>query len=226
VQLSSDGSVSGHVFRIDRVKGSQWYAKYRLADGRQIKRRIGPAWSGRGRPPEGFFSQRTAEVWLEQRLAEARCQAHCGTDLDATFAQAAEEWLRYVAEDRGCKPTTLRGYRNSVRNQLVPVFGDRRLVDIAARDIERWRAGLTSSPRTKNKQLTILHGIFKRARKVFGLTHNPAADVEKLRESRYVDLEVFSPEEVHALVRAAASEQDAAIYVTAAFTGQHSGRER
>jgi hypothetical protein len=37
--------------------------------------------------------------------------------------------------------------------------------------------------------------------------------------SRSGDIEVFSPEEVMALVRAAASEQDAALYLTAAFTG-------
>jgi len=37
------------------------------------------------------------------------------------------------------------------------------------------------------------------------------------------DIEVFSPEEVWALVRAAASEQDAAIFMTAAFTGLRRG---
>jgi integrase len=36
-------------------------------------------------------------------------------------------------------------------------------------------------------------------------------------------IDVFSPEEVHALVRAATSEQDAAIFVTAAFTGLRQG---
>ena len=68
-----------------------------------------------------------------------------------------------------------------------------------------------------------LNGIFKRARKVYGLPRNPAAEVEKLREPRYSDLEVFSPEEVHALVRAAATEQDAALFLTAAFTGLRLG---
>jgi integrase len=37
------------------------------------------------------------------------------------------------------------------------------------------------------------------------------------------DIDVFSPEEVWALVRAAASEQDGAIYLTAAFTGLRRG---
>jgi integrase len=59
--------------------------------------------------------------------------------------------------------------------------------------------------------------------RVYGLRRNPAADVERLRERRRIDLQVFSPEEVLALVRAAASAQDAAIYLTAAFTGLRRG---
>lgn len=49
------------------------------------------------------------------------------------------------------------------------------------------------------------------------------AEVEKPPSSQSGDIEVFSPEEVMALVRAAASEQDAAIYLTAAFTGLRRG---
>ena len=49
-------------------------------------------------------------------------------------------------------------------------------------------------------------------------------DVEKLRE-RYdaTSFAFYSPEEVHALVRAAASEQDGALFLTAAFTGLRRG---
>jgi hypothetical protein len=27
-----------------------------------------------------------------------------------TFAEAAEEYLRFAEQDRGCKPSTIRGY--------------------------------------------------------------------------------------------------------------------
>ena len=37
--------VSGHVFRRRGARGDVWYAKYRLPDGRQVKRRIGPAFA-------------------------------------------------------------------------------------------------------------------------------------------------------------------------------------
>jgi integrase len=59
---------------------------------------------------------------------------------------------------------------------------------------------------------------------VWKLPRNPIADVEKPVQSHAaIELEVFSPEEIHALVRAAESEQDAAILLTAAFTGLRRG---
>ncbi len=48
--------------------------------------------------------------------------------------------------------------------------------------------------------------------------------VEKpIQRRKEAGLQVFSPEEIHALVREAASEQDAALFLTAAFTGLRRG---
>jgi integrase len=64
----------------------------------------------------------------------------------------------------------------------------------------------------------------QRAKRVWKLPRNPIADVEKpIQTHATIELEVFSPEEIHALVRAAESEQDAAIFLTAAFTGLRRG---
>jgi hypothetical protein len=45
-----------------------WRAKYRLPDGRHKHRTIGPAWTQRGRPADGYFTKRTAEGWLRDVL--------------------------------------------------------------------------------------------------------------------------------------------------------------
>jgi len=58
---------------------------------------------------------------------------------------------------------------------------------------------------------------------VWGLSANPLARVEKHPMRSSGDIQVFSPEEVWALVRAASSEQDGAIFLTAAFTGLRMG---
>jgi hypothetical protein len=74
VWLSQARSISGHVFRVDRVGGPVWFAKYRRPDGRQVEK-IAPAWTKPGRPDDGFVNRRGAEACLCDVLA----QAHAGT---------------------------------------------------------------------------------------------------------------------------------------------------
>jgi integrase len=110
-----------------------------------------------------------------------------------------------------------------VRSQLVPAFGEMPIESITTPVIERWLAGLGGAASSRTKALVLLHGILKRARKVWGLAGNAAAEVEKPPIARSGEIQVFSPEEVWALVRAAASEIDAALFFTAAFTGLRLG---
>jgi integrase len=215
--------VSGHVFRVERKRGPVWYAKYRLPDGRQVQRKLGPAWTGRGRPATGHFTKRTAEAWLDDTLSPARRGELPGmVATGATVADAAAEWLRWAEHDRACKPSTLSDYRHTA-DRITRDLGHLRLEDVTPELLERWKGTLTASNRTVAKYLVVLHGIFRRAMKVWGLPRNPAAEVERPRFRVSDDIDAFSPEEVHALVRAAGSEQDACLYLTAAFTGLRLG---
>jgi len=107
--------------------------------------------------------------------------------------------------------------------QILPAFGGMALEEVTGEHVERWLAGMERKASTRTKALVLLRGIFKRAHKVYRLTSNPASDVERPSLSRSGDIEVFSPEEVWALARAASSEQDGAIFLTAAFTGLRAG---
>lgn len=233
---------TGHVFRVERKRGPVWYAKYRLSDGRQLQKKLGPAWTERGRPPVGYFTKRRAEDWLRDLLDEARRGMLPGmVRTGATFAEAATEFLRYVEHDRALKPSTLRGYRSILNAYLFPAFGNRRLEEITSADIEAWRRQLSSvqfsidgegpdqrdsrplSNSSKNRIVILFHGVFARACKMYGLPINPVASVEHHPVRITGDIDVFSPEEVWALVRAAATEQDGAIFLTAAFTGLRRG---
>jgi integrase len=215
---------TGHVFRVERSRGPCWYAKYRLPDGRQVQKKLGPAWTERGRPPMGYFTKRLAEAWLREVLDEARRGTLPGLlRTGATFADAAAEYLRYIEHDRGRKPSTLRGYRSAITAHLLPAFGSLPVEDVTAEAIERWLSGFEGSVRTRNKLLIQLHGILGRAKKVYGLRENAAGEIEKFQAPRSGDIQVFSPEEVWARARAAASEQDRSLYLTAAFTGLRMG---
>jgi hypothetical protein len=114
-----------------------------LPDGRQVQTTIGPVWTERGRPPEGYFTRR------ERRRP--------GCD------RGAEEYLRYLGDDRQRKPSTVRDARSVIRNHLLPPFGERRLEDITEQEVERWARRLGAdrplSNATKRKVIVIFHGV-------------------------------------------------------------------
>ena len=165
----------------------------------------------RARPPGRGLSDQAAGRGLALRDAcrrPTRDAAGC-VRTGATFDDAVAEWLRYVEHDRDCKPSTLSHYRSTVNAHLLPAFSGLRVEDITTRQIEAWRSTLGRerakpiSNRTRNNAVGVLHGVLERARRVFGLPHNPAADIEPLRE-RYdaTRFAFYSPEEVLALARA------------------------
>ncbi len=125
-------------------------------------------------------------------------------------------------------PAHLRDYDSIFRNHVLPHLGDIPLEDLTAGRVERWAAteidpDRRMANRTREKTITVFHGVMERARKLYRLPSNPVADVEKPRTATKTEIEIFSPEEVLALVRAADSEQDAAMFLTAAFTGLRQG---
>ena len=224
--------VTGHISLRDRQGGPVWYLKYRLADGRQVQRKLGPAWQEKGRPPAGYFTKRTAEEALAEILTDARR----GTLADSrarsghTFGDACVDWLRYVEHDKQRAPSTLQDYRNVVRCYLLPTFGeDTPLEKVTTEKIEQYREQLLEqdlSRRTIQKVLVLLYGILKRAKRRGWIASNPAEDVERVEVKRSGDFNVLAPAEVLAVARAARSEQDGAIFTVAAFTGLRLGELR
>ncbi len=221
---------SGHVKLVQRQKGPVWYLRYRLPDGRHVKRRLGPAWTERTRPPGGFYTRKMAEAALRDVLTDASRGTLAGMhSTGVTFADAAAEFLRFVTESRKRDAVTVRDYRGVIDGYLLPEFGGQVLDAITADDIERYRDRLLLegrlSARTVVRHLTVLHGIFKRAKRVYGLTHNPAAAelVERPQVVYTGEFDTFDREELDLLIGAAESAQDAAIYRVAAFTGLRLG---
>ena len=223
--------VSGHVFKVRRARGDQWYAKYRLPDGRQVQKRIGPHWSNRKEPPSpGYFTAATAKAWLDDTLARARRGQLPGmVRTGTTFAAACDEWLAYK-RDRNLKLSTQIDYEhmlNRAKRDFAERFGERlRLEDVTPEMIEQFRDALVAAglaDRTINKYLAVLHGIFAWAQRRYRLPSNPVASVEKRPTRKVGNIDVFSREEVMALSRAAASEQDGIVYLTAALTGLRLG---
>ncbi|HEX8123748.1 MAG TPA: site-specific integrase [Solirubrobacteraceae bacterium] len=165
-----------------------------------------------------------AERWLCATLEQIRLRTMppmVGTR--ASFTAAAEEWLRYVEQDRRRKATTVRVYQILLHVHVLPQFGEQLLTDVTTEQIERWVRTIDCASATRLKLIVCLSGIYHRARRAWGITYDPVDDVERPYVRPRLDLDVYSPSEVRALVAAAASEQDAAIFLTAAFTGLRLG---
>jgi integrase len=221
-------SVSGHV-KLRRGKlRSTWYAKWRDSDGVQRERKLGLAWEDKGIPPAGYLRAKDADAVLQELLVDARRGAAEQRRTGVTFDVVAEDWLAWGVRDRDWKPSTLSDNRSNVNAHLIPAFGAKRVERITADDIEQWRDELVDegglSRRTANKLLIVLGAILERAIKTHGLVRNAARDVPKLRV-RYDPnaYDFVSPDEIAVLGNAAASDQDRAVYLTAAFTGLRMG---
>jgi len=205
---------------VQRQRGPVFYLKYRLADGRQVQVMLGPKWTERGRPPAGYFTQRTAEEALQELLADARRGTLAGAEPRAgkTFDDACQEWLRYGRDDKQLSPSTLTDYRNVVNGYLLPEFGGHTPLEaITTERIEAYREQLLTdghlSRRSVQKVLVLLHGVLKRAKRRKWIASNPAEDVERVQVRRSGDFNVLKPAEVAAVARAAASELSAAIFL-------------
>ena len=223
------GPISGHVYIRKGARGASWYYHARLP--REARKKLGPAWTGKGRPPAGHFTKRTAEQALAAILADARRGTLDGAvKTGATFADAAAEWLRYVEHDRKRRPSTVADYKGTVAHTLVPEFGSLPVEAVTVERIDAFRARLSAdgrlSGRTINKYLVMLHGILRRAMRVYGLRSNAAALVDRQPLKRSGEFSVLDPVEVEALARAAGDDQDAALFRVAAFTGLRLGELR
>ena len=115
---------------VRELSGEPFYdAKFRYA-GRQVKRRVGPAWLSRdpstgewrprrGRVGDGAFDERRAHVaaaelverlvteWVDaDRIAAER------RNRGVTFREVAHAYLVWLEEVRGAKPSTIRSHRS------------------------------------------------------------------------------------------------------------------
>jgi integrase len=137
--------------------------------------------------------------------------------------------MHYVEheKDRPRAPSTLRDYASTISHHLEPRFTGT-LTEITVQDITDFRRDLlgTSSRRTAQKTLILLHGIFKHAVREGWMTANPVAGVERITITRRPEFAVLTVEEVMALARATPTEQDAALITVAAFTGLRLGELR
>ena len=223
---------SGHVLRIERTSGPRFYAKVRHPSGRQEKQLLGRAWEQKGgKPAAGYLTRKQAEQRLQGLLTDMRRGEvpDPGRRPEATFRDAAGEYLRYAEHVRQIDPATLADYRGVVEGYLLDEFGDAPIDGITPDQIDAYKERMLAegklSNRTIVRHLVVLHGTFKRAQRVWGLRTNPASaeQVERPRVIYSGEFDTLDPDEVELVATLAHSEQDGAIYRLAAYSGLRQG---
>lgn len=101
---------------------------------------------------------------------------------DRPFEIAAEEYLR--AAERTHSPTTYRDECNKVRNVLVPAFKGRSVASIGTRDVQQFieRRAADVSVATRNRDLSLLSSVFRRALMLGYCRENPARGLRRPKE--------------------------------------------
>jgi integrase len=220
-----------------RVLGNAWVQ----SSGKQTARGATIWHSADGtKPDSSYLTPREAEVELRRLLEHEAVKSPTPRSVSGgliTFADAAEAWLAHGERKRNLKRSTITDYRQVLDAYLLPAPEDSDederpygrapfalipLREIQPDEVKAWYDALPYG-RTTEKLLMVVRAILSHARSRGWIESNPSSTVERQPVRYSGDYDFYSREEIDALVRAAASEQDAAVYLTAAMTGLRRG---
>lgn len=211
---------------------AQWRYRLRADEEWKLKkRRLGLAWrerddaggwrKRRGRCPEGWLDERAANV---AAVAAMDDHAHELVDEERTRREAAErtvtvrelgtEWLCWLEEVRGAKPSTIadygfllrehglafrRGERTSA-GRIMAALGDRPAAEVTTAEVSRLLRSLDREglkPRNVNKHRQVLAAMFTYAcEDTHRLSRNQVTGTDKRREDPPAALDYYEVEEV------------------------------
>jgi len=176
-----------------------WIGRYRedvlTADGRRRRRQrsivLGPVRS---------VGKRQAEAMLAERLAAINQGTHKPTVM-LTFQQfVVERFEPYIFPM--LRPGTARNYRSLIRHDLFPFFGEMRLPEIGAADVQMFLAQKAKQV-AASTVLTLrnrLSKIFRMAQKWEYLQSNPAQGAQVPAQTEMRERIALSPQQVKALL--------------------------
>ena len=178
-----------------------------------------------------------AEILDEARTPPAPPPAPAELTSVPTFGDAVELWLEYLRVEKQRKNSSLRDARNVANQRLIPRFGydtplysverHEAMIEVAGRkqwqlreervdtftteDVDDFRRELLDSelaPRTVQKILVLLHGVFKLAKRRKLISDNPSTDAERVTVIDDGAFNILEPADFELVYRAALGEVD------------------
>src|SRR6266508_5562295 len=105
------------VIKYEGKRGVVWYVKYRDAEGRQVKERLGHISEG--------WNRRKAAAELRARLTAVEKEGLRRVE-PTTLETFAREWRDTYPDLRDLKRSTRQGYRLIIERHLIPALGVRK----------------------------------------------------------------------------------------------------
>jgi integrase len=198
-----------------------WVMRYRLPSGKDSRKVLGVAWTGRGRPPAGWLTESDAHA-RAQAFAAKHSHRACGSR--CTFEAALEAFLHHCRREKGLRGSTLHEYSRigerlaarpwrqglAWRERLLDSFDEQELLAVRGELIDAGR-----SADTINHHRRVVRGIFGTEPSSPALAWAwMALQVESEGKLRF-----YAPEQVDRLIAHAASPTEVAIYTLATEAG-------
>ena len=173
-------------------KRNSWYVKFRYVDYYGVKKQT---------TKRGFATKREASEWENAEKLKRNF------NLDMTFSKFYEI---YEADVRHrVKETTWENKETMVKAKIIPFFGERKMIDISAKDVRHWQKEMIEYRDEKGKPysqsyLATLHAqlsaIFNHAVKFYDLKNNPAKIAGSMGSKRGGNIMFWTQEQYKAFI--------------------------
>ncbi len=194
-------------------KGKSYYVVFRVNDPETNQKR--QRWIPAGK------RKKDAEAKYAELMADVNGGCYRDTK-QATFAVFSERWLSAYAEIK-TKPSTLRSYRDIIKNHLIPFMGDYLLKDIDTIMLQEYVASRLKKvkPKTVINEIVPVKEMFKHAVRWGYLKSNPAEGVERPRVEKE-EMEILTPGEIKQFLEHVTLKYRT-FFLTAILTGLRRG---
>ena len=173
-------------------KRNSWYVKFRYVDYYGVKKQT---------TKRGFATKREASEW------ETAEKMKRNFNLDMAFSKFYEI---YEADVRHrVKETTWENKETMVKAKIIPFFGERKMIEISAKDVRHWQKEMIEYRDEKGKPysqsyLATLHAqlsaIFNHAVKFYDLKNNPAKIAGSMGSKRGGNIMFWTQEQYKAFI--------------------------
>jgi integrase len=216
------------VVRDSRNRSPFWYAVYRDATGRRLKKSTKLTARSQALEVASELDKTSAEA-RRGALTEARTRDLLSEVLqsingDGLRVFTVEQWFTHFVTQKGKSRTGRTAARHEqMMREFIEFLGPRARLNIAAltskdiADFRDYRQSLGLAPITVNNDLTTISAAFNTAWKQGHISVNPCLAIEPLRDKAQRKA-VFTPEQVSALTQAATGDWKGLI-LTAFYIG-------